>query len=112
MTYHISGVGYPSIPRERYRTETLRLGHRSHQPLRSQIHHKKPARPFDYLLSSSDVTMAKVSAKQPATSILYQLYLDSGAKRLQFRESAIEQRHYDSVIAATSLFGLKYTIKS
>jgi hypothetical protein len=25
---------------------------------------------------------------------------------------AIEQRHYDSVIAATSLFGLKYTIKS
>jgi origin recognition complex subunit 3 len=37
------------------------------------------ATPFDYLLSSSDVTMTKVSAKQPATAILYQLYLDSGA---------------------------------
>lgn len=35
--------------------------------------------PFDYLLSSSDVAMTKVSAKQPATAILYQLYLDSGA---------------------------------
>lgn len=37
------------------------------------------ATPFDYLLSSSDVTVTKVSAKQPATAILYQLYLDSGA---------------------------------
>ncbi|CAI7574808.1 unnamed protein product [Penicillium crustosum] len=37
------------------------------------------ATPFDYLLSSSDLTMTKVSAKQPATAILYQLYLDSGA---------------------------------
>ncbi|KAJ5121219.1 uncharacterized protein N7515_009180 [Penicillium bovifimosum] len=37
------------------------------------------ATPFDYLISSSDVTMNKVSAKQPATAILYQLYLDSGA---------------------------------
>ncbi|KAJ5804253.1 uncharacterized protein N7518_000556 [Penicillium psychrosexuale] len=37
------------------------------------------ATPFDYLLSSSDATMTKVSAKQPATAILYQLYLDSGA---------------------------------
>ncbi|KAJ5782221.1 Origin recognition complex subunit 3 [Penicillium paradoxum] len=37
------------------------------------------ATPFDYLLSSSDVAMTKVSAKQPATAILYQLYLDSGA---------------------------------
>jgi len=35
--------------------------------------------PFDYLLSSTDATSAKVSAKQPATAILYQLYLDSGA---------------------------------
>ncbi|KAJ5558164.1 Origin recognition complex subunit 3 [Penicillium sp. DV-2018c] len=37
------------------------------------------ATPFDYLLSSSDVTTTKVSAKQPATAILYQLYLESGA---------------------------------
>lgn len=37
------------------------------------------ATPFDYLLSSSDATLTKVSAKQPATAILYQLYLDSGA---------------------------------
>ncbi|KAJ5213163.1 hypothetical protein N7449_000332 [Penicillium cf. viridicatum] len=37
------------------------------------------ATPFDYLLSSSDVTITKVSAKQPVTAILYQLYLDSGA---------------------------------
>ncbi|CAG7959445.1 unnamed protein product [Penicillium salamii] len=35
--------------------------------------------PFDYLLSSTDAATAKVSAKQPATAILYQLYLDSGA---------------------------------
>ncbi|OQE00606.1 hypothetical protein PENVUL_c049G00932 [Penicillium vulpinum] len=37
------------------------------------------ATPFDYLLSSSDITMTGVSAKQPATAVLYQLYLDSGA---------------------------------
>ncbi|CAG8376167.1 unnamed protein product [Penicillium salamii] len=35
--------------------------------------------PFDYLLSSTDAATTKVSAKQPATAILYQLYLDSGA---------------------------------
>jgi origin recognition complex subunit 3 len=37
------------------------------------------ATPFDYLLSSTIDTTTKVSAKQPATAILYQLYLDSGA---------------------------------
>jgi origin recognition complex subunit 3 len=37
------------------------------------------ATPFDYLLSSSDATTTKISAKQPATAILYQLYLESGA---------------------------------
>ncbi|KAJ5312886.1 hypothetical protein PENANT_c049G07759 [Penicillium antarcticum] len=37
------------------------------------------ATPFDYLLSSSDATATKISAKQPATAILYQLYLESGA---------------------------------
>lgn len=37
------------------------------------------ASPFDYLLSSSDVTDTKISAKQPPTAILYQLYLESGA---------------------------------
>ncbi|KAK9860295.1 hypothetical protein MYU51_010763 [Penicillium brevicompactum] len=35
--------------------------------------------PYDYLLSSTDANTSKVSAKQPATAILYQLYLDSGA---------------------------------
>jgi origin recognition complex subunit 3 len=35
--------------------------------------------PFDYLISSSDVSETKISAKQPATAILYQLYLESGA---------------------------------
>lgn len=35
------------------------------------------ASPFDYLLSTSDAPEAK--AKQPATAILYQLYLESGA---------------------------------
>ncbi|CAG8007827.1 unnamed protein product [Penicillium olsonii] len=35
--------------------------------------------PFDYLLSSTDAASTNVSAKQPATAILYQLYLDSGA---------------------------------
>ncbi|KAJ5092196.1 Origin recognition complex subunit 3 [Penicillium alfredii] len=37
------------------------------------------ASPFDYLFSSFDVTEGKISAKQPATAILYQLYLESGA---------------------------------
>jgi origin recognition complex subunit 3 len=37
------------------------------------------ATPFDYLLSSPDAITTKVSAKQPATAVLYQLYLDSGA---------------------------------
>jgi origin recognition complex subunit 3 len=37
------------------------------------------ASPFDYLLSSSDATTTKISSKQPATAILYQLYLESGA---------------------------------
>ncbi|KAJ5981619.1 hypothetical protein N7522_013247 [Penicillium canescens] len=37
------------------------------------------ATPFDYLLSSSDATTTKISSKQPATAILYQLYLESGA---------------------------------
>lgn len=35
--------------------------------------------PFDYLISSSDVSETRISAKQPATAILYQLYLESGA---------------------------------
>lgn len=35
--------------------------------------------PFDYLLSSTDSDTAKVSSKQPATAILYQLYLGAGA---------------------------------
>lgn len=35
--------------------------------------------PFDYLLSSTDADTIKISAKQPATAVLYQLYLDSGA---------------------------------
>ncbi|KAJ5675837.1 hypothetical protein N7462_008734 [Penicillium macrosclerotiorum] len=35
--------------------------------------------PFDYLISSTDRNENKVSAKQPATAILYQLYLESGA---------------------------------
>ncbi|CAI7650831.1 unnamed protein product [Penicillium pancosmium] len=37
--------------------------------------------PFDYLISSSDAdqSQAKISAKQPAAAILYQLYLESGA---------------------------------
>ncbi|KAJ5577821.1 uncharacterized protein N7459_006785 [Penicillium hispanicum] len=37
------------------------------------------ASPFDYLVSSSNTAEAKISAKQPATAILYQLYLESGA---------------------------------
>ena len=37
------------------------------------------ASPFDYLLSTSDVPETRLSAKQPATAILYQLYLESGA---------------------------------
>jgi len=35
--------------------------------------------PFDYLFSSPDASGARISAKQPATAILYQLYLESGA---------------------------------
>ncbi|PYH99525.1 origin recognition complex subunit [Aspergillus ellipticus CBS 707.79] len=35
--------------------------------------------PFDYLMSSADRSESKVSAKQPATAILYQLYLESGS---------------------------------
>ncbi|EAW15103.1 putative origin recognition complex subunit 3 [Aspergillus clavatus NRRL 1] len=35
--------------------------------------------PFDYLLSASDTAETKLSAKQPATAILYQLYLESGS---------------------------------
>ncbi|KAL4802890.1 origin recognition complex subunit 3 N-terminus-domain-containing protein [Aspergillus unguis] len=35
--------------------------------------------PFDYLLLTTQDTERKVSAKQPPTSILYQLYLESGA---------------------------------
>lgn len=35
--------------------------------------------PFDYLMSSSEDTSARMSTKQPATAILYQLYLESGA---------------------------------
>lgn len=37
------------------------------------------AAPFDYLISSSPSTESKISAKQPPASILYQLYLESGA---------------------------------
>ncbi|CEO58573.1 hypothetical protein PMG11_03285 [Penicillium brasilianum] len=37
------------------------------------------ANPFDYLISSTDSSGARISAKQPATAILYQLYLESGA---------------------------------
>ncbi|OKO94340.1 Origin recognition complex subunit 3 [Penicillium subrubescens] len=37
------------------------------------------ANPFDYLISSTDASGARISAKQPATAILYQLYLESGA---------------------------------
>ncbi|KAB8257530.1 origin recognition complex subunit 3 N-terminus-domain-containing protein [Aspergillus pseudonomiae] len=37
------------------------------------------ANPFDYLMSMSDRVEAKISARQPATAILYQLYLESGA---------------------------------
>lgn len=37
------------------------------------------ASPFDYLFSSPDASAARISAKQPATAILYQLYLESGA---------------------------------
>lgn len=35
--------------------------------------------PFDYLISSSDTPDVKISARQPAAAILYQLYLESGA---------------------------------
>lgn len=35
--------------------------------------------PFDYLISTSESPETKVSAKQPATAILYQLYLESGS---------------------------------
>ncbi|PWY71460.1 hypothetical protein BO70DRAFT_414589 [Aspergillus heteromorphus CBS 117.55] len=35
--------------------------------------------PFDYLISSADKSESKVSANQPATAILYQLYLESGS---------------------------------
>ncbi|KAJ5903778.1 Origin recognition complex subunit 3 [Penicillium tannophilum] len=38
------------------------------------------ASPFDYLISTTAATAgAKISAKQPAAAILYQLYLESGA---------------------------------
>lgn len=37
------------------------------------------ASPFDYLFSSPDASGTRISAKQPATAILYQLYLESGA---------------------------------
>lgn len=37
------------------------------------------ANPFDYLISSTRSSGARISAKQPATAILYQLYLESGA---------------------------------
>lgn len=37
------------------------------------------ASPFDYLMSGSETAESKVSAKQPATAILYQLYLESGS---------------------------------
>ncbi|KAF7593855.1 hypothetical protein BBP40_010665 [Aspergillus hancockii] len=35
--------------------------------------------PFDYLISTSERAEAEISARQPATAILYQLYLESGA---------------------------------
>ncbi|KAL2814765.1 origin recognition complex subunit 3 N-terminus-domain-containing protein [Aspergillus granulosus] len=35
--------------------------------------------PFDYLMYTSETSEGKISSKQPATSILYQLYLESGA---------------------------------
>ncbi|KAL4969243.1 putative origin recognition complex subunit 3 [Aspergillus stella-maris] len=35
--------------------------------------------PFDYLMYTSQDTKRKLSAKQPPTSLLYQLYLESGA---------------------------------
>lgn len=35
--------------------------------------------PFDYLMFTSQDTERKISAQQPPTSILYQLYLESGA---------------------------------
>ncbi|KAL4888704.1 origin recognition complex subunit 3 N-terminus-domain-containing protein [Aspergillus ambiguus] len=35
--------------------------------------------PFDYLVSDSETANTKISAKQPATAILYQLYLESGS---------------------------------
>lgn len=35
--------------------------------------------PFDYLISTSEDTGIRISTKQPATAILYQLYLESGA---------------------------------
>lgn len=35
--------------------------------------------PFDYLISTSDTPENRLSAKQPVTAILYQLYLESGA---------------------------------
>jgi origin recognition complex subunit 3 len=35
--------------------------------------------PFDYLISSSQSPEGKISSKQPPTSILYKLYLESGA---------------------------------
>ncbi|RHZ72595.1 hypothetical protein CDV55_103109 [Aspergillus turcosus] len=35
--------------------------------------------PFDYLISTSDSTETKLSTRQPATAILYQLYLESGS---------------------------------
>lgn len=37
------------------------------------------ANPFDYLFSSAEAAATKISANQPATAILYQLYLESGA---------------------------------
>jgi origin recognition complex subunit 3 len=37
------------------------------------------ANPFDYLISSTNASDARISVKQPATAILYQLYLESGA---------------------------------
>lgn len=35
--------------------------------------------PFDYLISTSEDPGTRISTKQPATAILYQLYLESGA---------------------------------
>ncbi|GES56970.1 origin recognition complex subunit [Aspergillus terreus] len=35
--------------------------------------------PFDYLISDAETANTKISAKQPATAILYQLYLESGS---------------------------------